>query len=131
MNVIGPYPLLLRITSYNVCYTKLLRLKTIERELKLLDEIIHWHKTLENLQNEKTQLLKDQEELEKVIIEKQSVFKALELYKEAEPFKDVVDHLNRTEKELEKKQLDFKLVCSSLLELQSQCEQVNIQLNLV
>ncbi len=104
-------------------------LKTIERELKLLDEIIHWHKTLENLQNEKTQLLKDQEELEKVIIEKQSVFKALELYKEAEPFKDVVDHLNRTEKELEKKQLDFKLVCSSLLELQSQCEQVNIQFN--
>jgi DNA repair protein SbcC/Rad50 len=100
------------------------KLKTLDLELKSIEEAINWFKKSAELIINQQQLEKDREELDRNRETNQPIMKALELHEKAEPFKEAVDELSRIEKELQKKKERSEELLAELVAINKTLEEV-------
>ena len=97
------------------------------KELKGIERIENWFKKNDELEKSQHQLEKDLDDLDKENEKNLPVIEILKLHEKAEPYKEAVDEITRTEKEIVKKKArskelsqELETVCTKLAEARKQ-----------
>lgn len=89
----------------------------IEKEIKSIQSIVNWYKTFQDLIDKSEKLDKDSDNLDVFIAKHKTELELLDLNERAEPFKELIQNLNRTEKDNVEKLNQLKNIETNLSKL--------------
>lgn len=87
---------------------------------KQLDKILQWYDHEKKLQKELKELNKNEEALQKEKEDQQPIIKLLAIHEQAMPFKEQLDSIDRTEKDLNNKRAQYKKLTGDIVDLDVQ-----------
>jgi exonuclease SbcC len=99
-----------------------LELQSLEKKLKSIQQIADWYVKFKNILNEQINLEQQTKQNEEFAKQHQSEIELLQLHQKAEPFKTLVDSINRTEKEKVNNEEKIKALSHSIKELNPKIE---------